>query len=84
MRVRVTAEDIRLGKRMDCLDCPVARALQRAVGRSVRVYASEKMAGQKVYRLPTSAARFIDQFDIGKKVRPFEFRVTVPACLVRS
>ena len=90
--VAVTQEDIDNGDPGMCYDCPVATALTRAVGRRCRVKEptrwgfSDGMTGDKrdsivdPYRLPPSAATFVEVFDdFGRDhVFPFSFEIEVP------
>ncbi len=88
--VDVTADDIRLGKRLSSWFCPVARAILRALGWGIRraryvgVWGSSARvdygpADQIRVSLPRSAARFILIFDAAKTPRrllkTFKFRL---------
>jgi hypothetical protein len=77
MRIVVTPDDIKKGKRHNPTACPIAHAMRRAFGRRVSVEASyarvtypDRVA---VYRLPAEARRFIDCFDVGLRVEPIAF-----------
>lgn len=89
--VTVTQEDIDTGDPGMCYECPVARAISRAVGRRCRVKEpnywgfSDGPSGNKSdnlpdpFRLPPIAATFVETFDdFGpERVVPFTFEITV-------
>ena len=84
-RIVVTADDIRKGERKSYCDCPVARAVKRAFhvkrGRNVTVrHEGIFVGGVTDSRLwvgvpPREVERFLERFDQGKAVRPFETTV---------
>lgn len=81
MLISVTEKDIRKGVRTSCRFCPIARAAKRAFKAvSVAVVSGKLFVESKeevgMYLLPKSADDFIDAFDNGSKVEPFEFEVT--------
>lgn len=91
LRVSVTAEDIRLGKRNDCDRCPAARALRRAG--ITRGWVGNYWIGETVGGLgmslcdsPIKVRKFIRAFDSfgRKKVKPFSFTINVPREAVRK
>lgn len=73
--VEVTQADIDIGCKKDCLNCPVAVALERATGKmwSVLGTCARRPAEFEVYLLPESARQFIGAFDEGEPVKPFTF-----------
>jgi hypothetical protein len=85
--VEVTEHDIRHGKRGDPCQCPVARAIRRAIGQPeahviVGVYAVEAAGcaigegdDAQVFVLPVRAARWVQQFDLGDPVEPIAFEL---------
>lgn len=80
MRIAVTAQDIRRGKRAEPCRCPVALALKRTFKRKVRVtftsfeFESYRKGTKFVVRdTPTSVAKFVEAFDDRKPVKPFSF-----------
>lgn len=81
IRIDVTQDDINRGKREHCLFCPVALAMERAVGEVVFVHKSEYVI---VYNqplpMPAEASEWILQFDIGgaEFVEPFSFEIPAP------
>ena len=82
VRVQVTQQDIDDGKAGEAYRCPVALAARRAFPRQhVRVYAPCIMlieSGYPTFDLPSEARRFVDRFDGGVHVEPFEFDLDVP------
>lgn len=95
MRIRVTAEDIRLGCRYAGTACPVARAIGRAIREanlgdiSVNVCPDQirlwpAFTGEyTLYEIPYAARNFIMKFDHGRPVKPFEFELEVSECVSR-
>jgi hypothetical protein len=83
--VRVEELDIRAGRRENCEGCPLALAIHRALGYPVYVAGEDvgectgdpKVLGSRLAVLPARARRFVKDFDAGRKVRPFEFRLSV-------
>src|SRR5690349_21737653 len=82
MNIRITEEDIKLGRRRDPQDCPVARALRRAGvdhmgvgGMAVMMVLACK---NTFVLLPASAQEWITDFDWGGHVGPFEFEFHLP------
>jgi hypothetical protein len=74
----VTAADIKQGSQCDRYTCPISLAARRAFThhKNVRVLTYWLMVGTLVISLPERATKFINNFDRGKKVRPFRFTVT--------
>lgn len=82
LHVEVTAEDIVLGVRFSCTDCPIARALCRATGEpgavaSICGRSLSVVAGSHWWRgdTPEAANVFIGRFDECDPVEPFAFDV---------
>jgi len=79
MKIRVTSEDIAKGQRCNARFCPVALALQRTTNNPNIVaignwgYDTRKLSSQ--FDLPMKVMRFIDAFDSGNPVEPFEFEM---------
>ena len=80
VHVSVTAEDIAQGQPQSYCRCPVALALTRAAdSRWVEVIADEARFARRgrymaeTASLPSVVQRFIDAFDRGQPVEPFEF-----------
>ena len=76
MIITVTADDIKRGNRQDCFECPVARAVRRAMSKSAWVgYFTMGWDGSKARKLPKKVASFVSRFDSGKPVKPFSFEI---------
>ena len=80
MRISVTDSHILLGRKGVAQSCPVALAMAAvgyagaAVGRvSVRFREGD---GIVVLPLPDDVTAFVDAFDLGEPVGPFEFHLT--------
>jgi hypothetical protein len=86
VRVELTAEDIRDGRRRDCFNCPMSRAIGRAVGARVATGAGVAyITGQDCTNvdlvvLPDVVRRFMADFDWGTPARlePFAFDLEIP------
>lgn len=84
--VHVTQGDIDAGCFLDSTGCPVALALWRHTRLQWDVSAcgavvTEPVGGdgrQVMVRLPDSVRRFVSEFDSGRDVLPFSFRIDVP------
>jgi hypothetical protein len=77
MTIEVTQEDIDNGKRRRCRHCPVALALRRFT-RSVWVADQSYLHNldlQKEIGTPNRVSFFIEEFDAGKPVKPFTFKI---------
>lgn len=88
MKISVTQEHISAGKKEDCQKCPIALAIIEVLPDThVSVFADLKSVcnapaqfrdayvrinGEARY-LPREASDFIDSFDCGRPVVPFEF-----------
>ena len=90
MKITVTQEDIRDGRKGSCSRCPVARAMYRALGINhggddyvivgVTGYAhvgNTLQDASKVVALPREVNLFIHRFDTDRWVEPFEFEVAL-------
>lgn len=75
MKIQVTNEDIKLGKRCSCKRCPVARALWRATGKQWSVLPTHAVIVGKwaAFHFTTTVTDWIKNHDNGRKVQPFEF-----------
>ncbi len=86
--IRVTQEDIRKGKAGTYQGCPVALAVSRVLPfyscsitpfKALFQINSPEVSSQWVIaELPKSAARFVERFDAGKPVKPFNFYLDIP------
>lgn len=82
IEVQVTQEDIDLGFARSPFDCPIARALKRAVGRRYTVTPTkvwETNTWSPEIDLPENAVAFIEAFDAEPRspVAPFSFTLEV-------
>ncbi len=78
MVVKVTEEDIRIGTRKNCYTCPVARALQRhydyaEVLQDTCYLGNSYDDDYDPRKLPTHVTDWINAYDRGEPVKPFEF-----------
>lgn len=67
MVVKVTAKHIARGKKKNDVSCPVALALRDAG------FPRGELRDTYVDRFPRSIERFMDKFDRGQSVKPFNF-----------
>jgi hypothetical protein len=80
-KVRVTADHIAKGARVSECGCPVARALNAALGcRGATVDGGRlevSKGGRQLVsqRFPVAVSRFVTAFDNGQPVKPFTFTV---------
>lgn len=80
MKISVTQEHIDQGKKNDNRACPIALAINDATktnSASVGWFSCSfhTHLGRVTRSLPVQASRFIDYFDGGNSVSPFEFEV---------
>ncbi len=86
--VTVTAEDIRLGRREKCFDCPIAIATGRALGHKDGVGVGISCDPYRIvildknrhllesYRMPEIGLEFVGRFDEGVVIPPpFSMRI---------
>jgi hypothetical protein len=79
MTINVTQSDIQKGSRNNCVMCPIALAIRRAIpGSAVLVGGKRVDINGKNYDLPESARKFIYQFDNDTQVIPFSFTLGEP------
>lgn len=76
--ITVTRQDIDLGIRGGCTQCPIALALRRKFQLpetiDVQVYGGHCKIDEQLYQLPPTARVFVKNFDRSRlSVRPFEF-----------
>lgn len=75
LTIDVTAEDIATGVIGNCLKCPLALAVKRAVRNSISWAGPiDIYDGFDYYATSPDAQRFIDDFDHGCHVEPTVFR----------
>jgi hypothetical protein len=84
VKIHVTQDDIDKGIQSNCVECPVARALNRAgikglvASGFVSVNDGDTFYNGFYAELPRSASRFINRFDKGWSVKPFDFFLNMP------
>ena len=83
LTVNVTEQDILFGERDNCLECPVARALNRHGVDDIEVFIDyvvffDSDKNRVRIPLPTHVTGAIRRFDDGGTVAPFSFRIEVP------
>lgn len=78
MKIEVTEDDIKNGKKNNLENCPIFLVLKRMNLKNLYVTANYiglmDSTGDKI-SLPESATRFIYDFDNGKDVKNFEFEI---------
>lgn len=81
MIIKVLREHIFRGWQNNCYLCPIALAIRSATGFSYMVTPTEvclEDAQPRLWiQLPIEARQFIDAFDRGKSVEPFEFELSL-------
>lgn len=77
LTVKVTADDIEKGERGNPCFCPIAQAVRRELDLQVphltEVGELCMIVRSATFRLPDTARKFVDDFDSGRDVEPFEF-----------
>lgn len=76
IRVTVSKEDIKAGKRRHLTGCPVALALQKIGFSKASVGREQVTMGDYYALLPRSVKSFIYNFDEKLPVKPFRFQLT--------
>lgn len=81
MKISVTAEHIKKGKRQHCSLCPIALAMIDAGIEDPYVHTNVVLTGidyesRGYFTLSPAAKRFISRFDCGRAVEPFEFELS--------
>lgn len=75
MLIKITQKDIEQGYPCECRGCPISLAAERA-GMIDPIVTNDYITElHKSYILPQVAQKFIDDFDAGVKVQPFEFEI---------
>ena len=80
VKVSITQRDINKGERYDDVGCPIARALRRkgikaSVGSAGWTTKRTKVIKGWPGKFKEEIQGFIDDFDSGKKVKPFTFEL---------
>ncbi len=78
MQIRVTRKHIKRGKPNESVNCPVALAVaekshKRALVDQIDIVYRAGPNKWYIGKTPDIAAAFIEDFDIGKQVKPFTF-----------
>ena len=82
IKVTVTAADIKLGCAGNGGNCPVARAIQRAL-KMPQIHVTTTQVwknyanGRTIAILPPTVQEWIRKFDVNEKVKPFSFYLEV-------
>ncbi len=79
--VYVTSDDIDKGVQSSCWMCPVALALRRVLrkGELADVHHCNVTVRDQGYTMPKRARNFVYMFDESCDVKPFKFRMPLPA-----
>ena len=79
-KIQVTQEHIDKGKRVNPSCCPVALAIRGKTVWIPNVTSMYVTFDEKIYTawLPAVAAEFVNSFDSGNPVKPFEFEMKLP------
>ena len=75
MKIKVTQVHIDLGKKENCILCPIALAFLDLGYKEIHVYREFVLADELAFDLPDNARVFIDDFDCDRHVEPFEFKI---------
>jgi len=75
--IRVTQEHIDSGDKGRATSCPIANALRCEGYVYPSVCAQFVRVGARMYNLPDSVTNFIQNFDKGVEVEPFEFELVL-------
>jgi hypothetical protein len=73
--IRLKASHIAKGRVSSAFSCPIARAINDALGVDNTAVAFTAQIGSRRYKLPLAASRFIDRFDTGEQVKPIRFKL---------
>lgn len=81
IKIEVTAEDCRAGRRKGASSCAMAKAFQREYdGAIISLSTAYLIKGDKAtrYKVPNAVTREIISFDRAKKFEPGQYRLAVP------
>ena len=86
VKIQVTQEHIEHGIPNNCSCCPIALAVQEVFPRQIVEVGQFDLTvgGTKrhlEYELPEEASDFVEQFDMGHYVRPFDFELEIYQCI---
>jgi hypothetical protein len=70
----ITEDDIQQGRRAHCTRCPVARAISRAVGRTVYVCGINELSTGRIEYLTVDGMRVVKDLPtkVGEKIRCYD------------
>lgn len=81
IKVTVIQEDIDAGLKNNCLECPIVLASKRVPELQNVVVSNDTLRSFEtgnIYELPRIAIDWIISFDMGLKVKPIEFELSLP------
>ena len=91
--IEVRQSHIDHGQRNSCKACPIGLAMRERLGpfcngvtvgqKFATVLGADKNTPQR-FAMPTVTAAFVERFDFGFPVKPFSFRVSLPAFLANE
>lgn len=73
LKIKVSRVHIKKGKKGSTKSCPIARAIRSLGYKNIAVSSCDIQINDHVYDIPDKVSDFIEQFDDGKEVKPFEF-----------
>lgn len=79
MKIQITKKHIKQGKKGRVTLCPIALACKECGFERVRIDAETFEIDGCSGNLPPDAIGFVDDFDDGKPVKPFTFKLTFHA-----
>ena len=89
VKISVDEDAIARGKPGNCLECPVALAMNKKLRDPHTAAAFGATADIRVsgtssafLRLPAASSEFVMKFDRREQVEPFEFDIHIPSCLL--
>jgi len=76
MKIKITKLDIERGIRLNCYNCPIARAIRRCTGKELVGAGYFRIHwGNNGCRTPIEVLDFMNDFDNGLAAKPFEFEL---------
>lgn len=79
LSVKVTAEDIAKGERLEPCRCPVALAVSRLTHFTPSVLGYALVLDDRVYHFPGRVHRAVQRYDRGGAMEPMEFELEADA-----
>lgn len=77
MKIKVKQKHIDAGKRWYTGNCPVALAIKEVYKTDVWVYSDSIRIADNSLEIPDAVKGFVNAFDSGKPVSPFEFELSL-------